>query len=267
MRKLIFQLLLLPVFLFSFVTGSHSATVNVTAQNFAFSPQDVTINSGDSVMWTNQGGTHTTTSGTDCSPDGKWDSGTLSFGGSFTQTFTQPGTYPYHCSFHCGIGMIGTITVVSSVMPLPTGQQSFVYPATASPVASTDPAQARPVGVGSIATGGTAVSIEISTLQFSGPADVYFGISAPSIDPNNIYLLYNGSLHKLSEGLVPWKSSASGPLNETPFGTIAASSLTPSTYNLYLAITPAGSTSTFYLYQTNFVISTTSAGPGPSYGY
>src|SRR4051812_38839909 len=73
------------------------ATVPVTIQNFAFSPQTLTVAPGTTVVWTQKDSTaHTVTSDT-----GAWpDSGSLAQGKTFAHTFTQPGTYPYHCAIH-----------------------------------------------------------------------------------------------------------------------------------------------------------------------
>ncbi|MFO0753949.1 MAG: S-layer homology domain-containing protein [Thermodesulfovibrionales bacterium] len=90
---------------------SRAATVDVSMQDFSFSPQSITVSVGDTVRWTNNQGTHTATSGTNCSPDGTWDSGILAQSQSFSRTFTEAGTFPYFCSLHCGSGMTGTVVV------------------------------------------------------------------------------------------------------------------------------------------------------------
>src|SRR5690349_11794567 len=70
---------------------SAAANTNVAIVNFAFSPATVTINVGDTVIWTNQDSVnHTTTSNTRI-----WDSGNLGQSQSFQRTFNQPGTFPY----------------------------------------------------------------------------------------------------------------------------------------------------------------------------
>ena len=81
-------------------------TYNVDIQNFSFSPSTLTINVGDTVIWTNQDSiSHTITS----------DSGTelnslqLSNGQTYSHTFNTAGTYNYHCSVHPT--MKGTIVV------------------------------------------------------------------------------------------------------------------------------------------------------------
>lgn len=86
-------------------------THTVTIQGFSFSPQNLTINQGDTVVWKNNSSTfHTTTSGSDCNSDGKWD-GNLPGEGSFSHVFNQSGNFPYFCKPHCSMGMTGMITV------------------------------------------------------------------------------------------------------------------------------------------------------------
>ena len=80
-----------------------------------FQPATLTIDANDTVRWTWASTPHTSTSGMcsgfTCTPDGKWDSGSLALGQQFTYTFTQAGSYPYFCVFHALVGMIGSITV------------------------------------------------------------------------------------------------------------------------------------------------------------
>lgn len=256
MRKLSVVFLLTQIFLYGFYLKAYAATVDVTVNNFSFQPQNLTITAGDTVRWTNLGGSHTATSGNNCMPDGKWDSGFLSAGQSYTTTFNSAGTYPYFCTPHCSMGMTGTITVTAvSAMQVPASQQSFIYAATGSPVTNTDPAQAKPISVGSVATGGSTLTIRIKTMQFSGTVDIYFGVFAPAIDQNNIYILDQyGSLQLLSSGLVAWKPNISASLDKTPFGNIQKSALPSGTYSLYLFVTPAGTQDSYYLWQTDFTI-------------
>lgn len=76
---------------------------------FAFSPNDVTVRVGDTVVWTVTGIGHTTTSGTPTEPSGTWDSGFLRVGESFSQTLTAPGELLYFCNIHKS--MRGKVTV------------------------------------------------------------------------------------------------------------------------------------------------------------
>lgn len=86
--------------------------VQVGAGGLKFTPQDITINAGDTVQWTWVASDHSTTSGTPGMPDGLWDSGIQNTGFVFSRTFSTPGTFPYFCSVH-GVccGMIGSVTV------------------------------------------------------------------------------------------------------------------------------------------------------------
>jgi plastocyanin len=107
---------LLTISLIFGVTASLSAaTFNVSMTNDMFSPQTLNISTGDMVIWTNNGtNAHTSTSGSGCSPNGTWDSGTKTQGQTFSYTFSSAGSFPYFCTFHCGSGMTGTITVTGT---------------------------------------------------------------------------------------------------------------------------------------------------------
>ncbi len=92
--------------------SANTVTVQVGAGGLKFSPQDVTINVGDTVQWTWVGNDHSTTSGTPGNPNGIWDSGVQNTGATFSFTFSTPGTFPYFCTVHGGCcGMIGSVTV------------------------------------------------------------------------------------------------------------------------------------------------------------
>jgi uncharacterized protein (TIGR03118 family) len=86
-----------------------SMTTNVVFQDFSFTPQSVTIQVGDTIVWTNAGGLHTVTGdGTDpfCGPN--------PVSVTCSETFTNAGTFPYHCNFHQAFGMVGTVIVTSN---------------------------------------------------------------------------------------------------------------------------------------------------------
>lgn len=89
----------------SFTTSVKQASNEVTIQNYAFSPQTLTVQVNWMVKWTNKDNMgHTVTSDT-----GLFDSGTLDLNGTFSYLFTTPGTYTYHCKIHTY--MTGTIIV------------------------------------------------------------------------------------------------------------------------------------------------------------
>ena len=93
-----------------------AATIHVG--NFYYNPKTVTVKVGDTVQWIWDGGTHTVTSGTSCTRDGKFDSGTHSTSKFvFTRKFTEAGTFGFFCDFmdHCtSRGQEGTVTVTPS---------------------------------------------------------------------------------------------------------------------------------------------------------
>ena len=87
-----------------------ATTHNVYMDGFAFKPQTVSVQVGDTVVWTNNDTfLHTTTA-----DGGAWDSGDMSQGDTFPFTFTAPGTYSYRCSFHAS--MTGTV-IVEQIIP------------------------------------------------------------------------------------------------------------------------------------------------------
>jgi glucose/arabinose dehydrogenase/plastocyanin len=76
--------------------SSQGVTTNVDIINFSFSPQNVGITKGDTVMWTQKDATfHTSTS-----DNPLWDSGLLNMNDTFSFTFNTTGTFPYDCTVH-----------------------------------------------------------------------------------------------------------------------------------------------------------------------
>ena len=69
-------------------------TKNIAIKNFAFSPAELTVKAGDTVIWTNE----------DSAPHSikseSFNSQTLSSGDSFSFKFENTGTYDYTCGIH-----------------------------------------------------------------------------------------------------------------------------------------------------------------------
>ncbi|MDQ4133801.1 MAG: plastocyanin/azurin family copper-binding protein [Actinomycetota bacterium] len=81
----------------------------VTIRLLAFRPDVVRVPAGSRLTWRQQDpGAHTVTSGVIeaqpggvvTRPDGRFDSGQIVEGQSFSLALDQPGTYPYFCSIH-----------------------------------------------------------------------------------------------------------------------------------------------------------------------
>lgn len=81
----------------------------VEMSNFAFTPQELTIEVGTTVVWKNKTGRHTV-----LADDKGFESSVMAAGEEFRRTFEQAGRYQYFCSLHGAMGgrdMAGTIIV------------------------------------------------------------------------------------------------------------------------------------------------------------
>lgn len=126
---------------------THARIWDVAIRDSFFEPQNLTIQVGDTVRWTQLGFmTHTTTSGPNGVRDGKWDSGFLTPGAGavFSRVFTGEGTFPYFCTLHSDF-MQGTIVVQPAAASLqvsltsPTDGATFIEPANITVTANATP--------------------------------------------------------------------------------------------------------------------------------
>ncbi len=244
MKKAVFSLSAAVLCLFLAGLAS-AATVNINMVDFAFQPSSVTVNVGDTVVWTNMGSTfHTTTSGSGCMPNGMWDSGTLPPGQSFPVTFNTAGTFPFFCSIHCASNnMVGTVIVnaaAGQTIPVPTAPFVTTFQPVGSPALSTDPAHAEPIGIGNLGSG--TLSLQIGLDQFAGPVDVYFLIFVPSLSPSVFQLTASDTLQPISMGFAPLMPNTMGPISET-LANIPVAALPHGQYFFAVLVTPPGDTS------------------------
>jgi plastocyanin len=78
-----------------------AAVASAAIRVFQFQPGALEVRAGTRVTWTNQDDiTHTVTSGTPGSPDGRFEVRLDGKGSSGAATFTDPGVYPYFCARH-----------------------------------------------------------------------------------------------------------------------------------------------------------------------
>lgn len=113
-----------------------AATTNVTTSGFTFVPSVITINAGDTVIWTNLSGIHSVTGEDPAEPlCGS------NFPPSCTNTFLVPGSYAYHCIPHQSFGMTGVVNVLappavpavlSQAQTLPSGELQFTIDSSAN---------------------------------------------------------------------------------------------------------------------------------------
>jgi plastocyanin len=88
-------------------SGAPVATNQVSAVEYSFGPNAITVPAGTTVIWTNKGGTvHNVVDSTD-----GFGSASISPGATFTHTFAKAGTYSYICTFHVEDQMVGTVIV------------------------------------------------------------------------------------------------------------------------------------------------------------
>jgi plastocyanin len=121
-----------------------AASADVAVVDYSFTPQTVTVGTGDTVTWT-VGATKDPHTVSPVDPAGAFDgSGILRAGETFQVTFQQPGTYRYRCEIHPE-QMTGTIIVAETSAtppgPSPTASASPIATAAVSgaPVATTTP--------------------------------------------------------------------------------------------------------------------------------
>lgn len=111
--NVLFRALALALLLLAQVAGVGATTFDVAVSSFRFTPNDLTIQVGDTVRWTNTGGFHNVRA-----DDGSWGNTSSSAAWTFSHTFTAAGDVPYFCSEHAipggniNTGMNGIVRVV-----------------------------------------------------------------------------------------------------------------------------------------------------------
>ena len=105
------------------VPGIASATTHTVRQmtGRVFSPARLAVAVGDTVVWMNADTmSHTTTSGTSGTSDGRFDSGDMAPGATFSYTFTTAGSFPYFCAYHGNMtGSIDVLQVAATIEERP----------------------------------------------------------------------------------------------------------------------------------------------------
>jgi plastocyanin len=269
MKKIAINLLLMVALLCALGANAYAATVNVSIRDFFFSPQTIPVNVGDTITWTNNGFfLHSTTSGTSCpTPDGKWDSGLLSNGQSFSVTFTQAGTFQYFCTPHC---FTGTVVVnPGAVASAPSGAQFFSYAPVVTPIVNTDLALARPLAIGPLAEGGDLINLQVALPQFQVPVDIYVILFSPTLDFNTIFnvtpdisfqnislmqFLQSAAAGLPPDGMTPWMAGVIGHVDSTLFANIPASALPNGEYLFFVLVTLPNNLFNFDLFETDFTL-------------
>jgi len=162
------------------------ASVPETIVDNAFQPSSLTVNVGDSVVWTNTGSrAHTSTSGTGPAPDNRWNSGPLNPGQSFTFTFAAPGVYSYFCQIHPS--MTGSITVGGAAAGTPSATPSATP--TVTPTGAVGSAAVSLTASPTLSTSTTATATSVASQLTSTPT-VTPTSSVPA--PTNLQMVSSG---------------------------------------------------------------------------
>ena len=106
------------------LNGQTSHKVSVTSN--VFTPKELTIEEGDTVIWKNEGGNHNV-NGTQTSYPSNPESFGNSVGSGWTYkfVFTKTGVYDYKCNPHASYGMVGKITVNEKMVEPPSLTVNF----------------------------------------------------------------------------------------------------------------------------------------------
>lgn len=137
-------------------------SADVSMQNLQYVPNEVTIEVGDSVTWTNNGTEPH-------SADGQgWQSPEIPPGGSFTRTFDSAGTYEVQCRFHPDMTMTVEVT---------EGGGSPTSTTTAPPPSSSTPPPSSTTPPPPSGGGGQTPDSEGGTVVGGGPLPVAFDLT------------------------------------------------------------------------------------------
>jgi plastocyanin len=106
-KRILYLVLASQVYVLPSLATTH--TIQVGQPLNQFSPQNLTINLGDTVIFTWASGSHTVVA-----DNSEWTTFSMSSAGTHEVILTSAGDHGYHCGIHGGVhtGMWGNITVV-----------------------------------------------------------------------------------------------------------------------------------------------------------
>lgn len=117
MKRIIYPLLFSVLFAHALTSQT---THIVVASGTTFTPQNLTIQVGDTVVWENQSGLHNVYGDQSVFPGNpeSFSSGAPAMAPwTYSHVFTIPGHYDYQCDVHAAFGMVGSITVLPAAGP------------------------------------------------------------------------------------------------------------------------------------------------------
>lgn len=183
---------------------------DVAIVDFGFEPGSITVGTGATVTWSNNGvALHTVTA-----TDGTSDSGFLFAGDTYSKSFASPGSFSYFCTLHPA--MTGTITITGAASP--PGSEP---PANPPPPSENPPPVENPPSV--------AGSGDVNIVDNSfGPASITVGAGA--------------TLSWLNKGALPHTVTARNGSFDSGIvlsgGRFTRTFVTPGTYSYFCTIHP-----------------------------
>jgi plastocyanin/peptidoglycan hydrolase-like protein with peptidoglycan-binding domain len=205
--KIITRFASLSVLLFIFaLVPSLALAANdpVSILDNSYSPQSITVNPGDTVVWTNYG----SLSHTVVADNNAFVSGATTAGVNFSYTFNSPGIYRYHDQSYGavnGVGMSGAITVTGGQSQVGVTAQSTTQTGTAATTASlTAQAQALLAQITQLqaqyASGGTGTGSNTGTIANSSACPnigrtLRLGSSGTDVSRLQVYLAQDHSVY------------------------------------------------------------------------
>lgn len=115
--SIIRTLIIICIVAFPMLSLTAQTTHQVTVTDGQFTPKDLTIEAGDTVIWTNTGTMEHNVNGTQTTfPTNPEEFGNeVGLGWTYEYVFNTVGLYDYQCDPHAAFGMVGTVTVNESV--------------------------------------------------------------------------------------------------------------------------------------------------------
>ena len=109
-QMIVFGMASLMILITVVTQGQVSHAIEVVSN--VFIPDSLTIQAGDTVIWTNTQGTHNVNGTQDAYPNNPESFFTeVGAGWTYSFVFTVPGIYNYHCDPHKSLGMKGKVVV------------------------------------------------------------------------------------------------------------------------------------------------------------
>src|SRR5581483_4791619 len=187
-----------------------AATAGVAVKDFEFSPARLSVQTGDTIIWFNQGTvSHSVT--LDTAP---FDN-TVDPGASLNMRFTQPGTYAYHCKYHPQ--MVGTITVVA-----PGTSTSTTTTTAKPPTTTTTSIPATTTTSTTTTTSSTTTTTAPSAPAVAQPANPPAGLAIGHSPPTATSTALETRKHSETELSAPPISNPPPPAEATGSSTVMA---------------------------------------------